>query len=273
MKHRSVSIGRVCVGHGSPLVMISGPCVIESRRHCLGMAKKLKALAAQCRVKLIFKASYDKANRTSLKSYRGPGLTKGLEILREVREEFGLPVLTDVHSIEEAETAAEVVDCLQLPAFLCRQTDLVLALGRTGRPVNIKKAQFLAPADMAHVIAKIESTGNRKILLTERGTSFGYHDLVADMRSLVRMRELGYPVIFDATHSVQSPGGAGGVSGGEGALAPDLARAAAATGCDAVFCETHERPERALSDGANAVRLSELRKLWPILKKIDTICR
>jgi 2-dehydro-3-deoxyphosphooctonate aldolase (KDO 8-P synthase) len=273
MKSRNLSIGGVSIGRRQPLVMISGPCVIESRRHCVGLARKLKALATDCRVKLVFKASYDKANRTSLKSYRGPGIVKGLEILREVKEEFGLPVLTDVHSVDEVEEAAEVADCLQLPAFLCRQTDLVLALGQSGKPVNIKKAQFLAPGDMAHVIAKIESTGCRRILLTERGSTFGYHDLVADMRSLARLRELGYPVIFDATHSVQSPGGAGGVSGGDGALAPGLARAAVAAGCDAVFCETHEKPEQALSDGANAIRLSDLRKLWPLLKKIDTLCR
>lgn len=273
MKRRSVSIANVSIGHGHPLVMISGPCVIESRRHCVSLAGKLKAMASKMRIKLVFKASYDKANRTSIDSYRGPGVDKGLDILRAVKEEHGLPVLTDIHTIAEAEAAADVVDCLQVPAFLSRQTDLVLAAASTGLPVNVKKAQFMAPGDMRHVIAKIESTGNRGILLTERGASFGYHNLVADMRSLVRMRELGYPVVFDATHSVQSPGGAGDVSGGDGDLAPALARAAVATGCDAVFCETHENPARALSDGANAIRLSELRKLWPLLKKIDTLCR
>lgn len=270
-KTRSIAVGPVGIGGTHPLVLIAGPCVIESRKACLDLARDLVALARRDKVPLIFKASYDKANRTSHTSYRGPGLTKGLDILREVKERYGVPVLVDVHTEQEVPLAARVADILQLPAFLCRQTDLVLALGESGRPVNIKKGQFLAPADIRHVIAKIESTGNRKIVLTERGASFGYNNLVADMRSLLIMRAFGYPVVFDATHSVQLPGGAGTVTGGDGRWAPYLARAAAAVGCDGIFLETHRDPARARSDKANAVPLKQVRDLWRQLARIDRL--
>jgi len=253
------------------LVLIAGPCVIESREGCLALAGKLAALAESEHIPFIFKASYDKANRTSVDAYRGPGIEKGLAILHEVRERYGVPVITDVHTAAEARQAAAVVDAIQIPAFLCRQTDLLLAAGETGIPVNIKKGQFLAPADMAHVVAKVESTGNRKIIVTERGSSFGYNNLVADMRSLLELQDLGYPVTFDATHSVQRPGGAGSRSGGDGQWAPYLARAAVAVGCDAVFIETHVRPEVARSDGANAIPFSKMRKLWTTLRAIDDV--
>jgi 2-dehydro-3-deoxyphosphooctonate aldolase (KDO 8-P synthase) len=259
---RTVRIGGVPVGGRHPLALIAGPCVIESRRACLSLAERLAALADEWAIPFVFKASYDKANRTSIDSYRGPGLAEGLDILAEVRSRFGVPVLTDVHTPEQAAAAAAAVDAIQIPAFLCRQTDLVIAAAETGRPVNVKKAQFMAPEDMAQVIAKIERAGNRRILLTERGSSFGYRNLVADMRSLPLMRELGCPAVFDATHSVQRPGGAGDRSGGDGRFAPVLARAAAAAGCDALFLETHPRPARALSDGANAIPLVQLKKLW-----------
>ena len=220
---------------------------------------------------LVFKASYDKANRSSIRSFRGPGLRAGLDALREIKERFGVPVLTDVHSEEEAETAAETVDVLQIPAFLCRQTDLVVAAARTGRPVNIKKGQFLAPWDMRHVIAKVESTGHRNVLLTERGCSFGYNNLVVDMRSLLVMRSFNYPVVFDATHSVQLPGAGENGTAGDGRWAPHLARAAVATGCDAVFVETHTQPMRAKSDKDNVIRLAALPRLIGALKAIDDI--
>lgn len=266
-----VKIGPVSVGGDRPLAMIAGPCVIESRKGCLDLAARLADLAAEMRIPLIFKASYDKANRTSLESYRGPGLAKGLEVLAEVKARHGLPLLTDVHSVAEVGPVAEVCDVLQIPAFLCRQTDLVLAVGASGRVVNVKKAQFMAPWDIRPVVAKIESTGNRRILLTERGASFGYNNLVADMRSLLVMRETGYPVVFDATHSVQKPGGAGHASGGDARWAPALARAAVAAGCDAVFLETHVRPERALSDSANAIPLRNVAGLWRQLAAIDAV--
>ena len=269
MAVKTVEIGKWRMGGKSPLVLIAGPCVIESRKGCLALAEKLVKMARAEKISFVFKASYDKANRTSHKSFRGPGLSKGLEILAEVKERFGVPVLTDVHSEAEVALAAPVVDILQLPAFLCRQTDLVLALGESGKVVNIKKGQFLAPWDVRHVIAKVESTGNRKIILTERGCSFGYNNLVSDMRSLLIMREFGYPVVFDATHSVQMPGGAGDHSGGDGRWAPYLARAAVATGCDGVFIETHLRPEEALSDRENAIPFAALKLLWRQLMAID----
>ena len=268
---RTVDIGGVRVGGKSPLALIAGPCVIESRDGCLTLARRLARLAREESIPLIFKASYDKANRSSHRSYRGPGLSAGLEILAEIKKSVGLPVLTDVHGTEEIERVAEVADVLQIPAFLCRQTDLVIGAAATGKPVNVKKGQFLAPADVGNIIAKIESTGNRKILITERGVSFGYRNLVADMRSLPALRQFGYPVVFDATHSVQRPGGQGDHSGGEGELAPCLARAAVAVGCDAVFVETHLRPEEALSDRDNMVPFSRLRKLWRTLRRIDEI--
>jgi len=268
---RTVSVGGVKVGGAHPLVLIAGPCVIESREICLEIAGRLARLAHRCKIPLIFKASYDKANRTSVRSFRGPGLRRGLEILREVKERYGLPVLTDVHTPAEAAEVAQVADVLQLPAFLCRQTDLVLALGATGKPVNVKKGQFLAPWDVRHIIGKLESTGNRNILLTERGATFGYNNLVADMRSLLIMREFGYPVVFDATHSVQRPGAGQDASSGEARWAPALARAAVATGCDAVFVETHVQPREALSDRDNTLPLSALGELWTVLRRIDEV--
>lgn len=270
-KQRTVRVGSIAIGGKSPLVFISGPCVIENRSQTMGLAKRLATWADESDIPLIFKASYDKANRTSVHAYRGPGLDKGLAILREVKERYGLPILTDVHRVEEVNGAAEVADILQLPAFLCRQTDLVTALGQSGRIVNIKKGQFLAPWDVRHIIGKIEATGNRRILLTERGCSFGYNNLVADMRSLLVMREFGYPVIFDATHSVQLPGAGDGGTAGDGRWAPPLARAAVATGCDGVFFETHRNPPKALSDKDNAIRLSAVPKLVAELTAIDAI--
>lgn len=259
---RTVHIGNVRIGGWQPLALIAGPCVIESRALCLELVGRLVDWARRERVPFVFKASYDKANRTSHRSFRGPGLSRGLDILREVKERWGVPILTDVHAETEVPLAARVADVLQLPAFLCRQTDLVLALGESGLPVNIKKGQFLAPWEVRHIIAKLESTGNRRITVTERGTSFGYNNLVADMRSLLILREFGYPVIFDATHSVQLPGGAGDASGGDSRWAPALARAAVATGCDGLFLETHQQPAKALSDRANVVALAVLKQLW-----------
>lgn len=262
----------VSFGDGG-LTFIAGPCVIESREMVLDLAKRLTALAKKLKAKLIFKASFDKANRTSVDSFRGPGLEKGLEVLAEVRSTFDVPVLTDIHEPWQAKPVAEVCDVLQIPAFLARQTDLVVAAGETGAVVNVKKGQFMAPEDMAQVIRKIESTGNRRIVLCERGASFGYHNLVADMRSLLIMRELGYPVVMDATHSVQRPGGLGTGSGGDGKYAPAIARAAVATGVDGVFMETHMNPKVAKSDAANAIRFAELEKLWKVLLQIHADIR
>ena len=270
---KAVTVGGVKIGGKAPLALMAGPCVIESRKGCLDLARRLVRMARDEEIPFVFKASYDKANRTSIASYRGPGLEAGLDILAEVREKYGVPVLTDVHTAEEAVRAAKVVDIIQVPAFLCRQTDLLVAAGETGIPVNIKKGQFLAPGDMVNVIAKVESTGNRKIIVTERGASFGYNNLVADMRSLPEMRAFGYPVVFDATHSVQRPGGAGTSSGGDARLAPCLARAAVAAGCDGVFIETHVNPAEALSDGANAIPFAQMRKLWKKLRAIDEIVK
>ena len=269
MAGRVIDCGGVKFGGRHPLALLAGPCVIESREGCLDIAARLARLARSKGIPLVFKASYDKANRSSLRGYRGPGLERGLEILAEVKARYGLPLITDVHTVAEARRAAEVVDIIQIPAFLCRQTDLVVACGETGKIVNVKKGQFMAPWDMKNVIEKIESTGNRRILLTERGASFGYNMLVADMRSLLVMREFGYPVIFDATHSVQRPGGAGDRSSGDGRWAPALARAAVATGCDGVFLETHPNPEQALSDKDNTVPLASLGRLWAVLRSID----
>ena len=272
-KNKTVRVGSVAIGGGRPFVLIAGPCVIESRKMTLRIARALKEITAKVKAPLIFKASYDKANRTSVKSFRGPGWAEGLDILAEVRREFKIPVLSDVHNPQEIEQAAGVLDVLQIPAFLCRQTDLLLEAGKTGKPVNIKKGQFLAPWDMAQVVKKVESTGNRNILLTERGTSFGYNTLVSDFRSLSIMRETGYPVVFDATHSVQQPGGLGTASGGQSEYIPLLARCAVAAGCDAVFLETHPNPAKALSDGANMLPLSALKKLLIDLQAIDKIIK
>jgi 2-dehydro-3-deoxyphosphooctonate aldolase (KDO 8-P synthase) len=237
------------------------------------LARRLSSLARRLGVAYVFKASFDKANRTSVDSFRGPGIRDGLDILAEIRERFDVPVLTDIHEPWQAKPAAEVCDILQIPAFLARQTDLVVAAGETGAVINVKKGQFMAPEDMAQVIRKIESTGNRRIVLCERGASFGYRNLVADMRSLPIMRELGYPVVMDATHSVQRPGGLGTGSGGDGRFAPAIARAAVATGVDGVFMETHIDPPSAKSDSANALKFSEIAKLWKVLTKIHDIVR
>ncbi len=269
MKVRKVEVDKGVAFGGDRLVFIAGPCVIESRAMALDLARRLSLLAARLKVPYIFKASFDKANRTSVDSFRGPGIEKGLDILAEIRERFNVPVLTDVHEPWQCARAAQVCDVLQIPAFLARQTDLVTAAGETGAVVNVKKGQFMAPEDMANVIAKIASTGNRRIVLCERGASFGYRNLVADMRSLLIMREMGYPVVFDATHSVQRPGGLGTGSGGDGRFAPALARAAVATGVDGVFMETHVTPAKALSDAANAIAFRNVEALWRKLLAID----
>ncbi len=269
-KIEKVKVGDVVFG-GRALAFIAGPCVIESVDGVMKLAARLVSLAADIGVPLIFKASFDKANRTSLDSYRGPGLAEGLAILKEVRDRFDVPVLTDIHETWQAEPVARVVDILQIPAFLSRQTDLLVAAAETGRAVNVKKGQFMAPEDMVNVVEKIRRCGNNRIILTERGASFGYRNLVADMRSLLIMRELGCPVVFDATHSVQRPGGAGTESGGDGRWAPALARAAVATGVDGVFMETHLNPAEALSDKANAVAFSKLKKLWLQLRAIHEL--
>ena len=266
---REVICGMVPVGGGQPLVLIAGPCVIEDEAQTLAIAHRLKALTQELSLPWIFKASYDKANRTSLRSFRGPGLRSGLRILQRVREEVGVPVLSDVHRFEEIEPAASVLDVLQVPAFLCRQTDFVQAVAATGKAVNVKKGQFLAPWDVRHIVEKVEATGNRNLLLTERGTSFGYNNLVADMRSLTVLRQMGYPVVFDATHSVQLPGGQGDRSGGQREFVPALARAAVAVGCDALFLEVHPHPDRALSDGPNAVALETLPSLLADVLAVD----
>ena len=266
---KQVKIGKVKIGGDAPLALISGPCVIESLEICLLIAEKLKELSEKHKIPLIFKASYDKANRTSYKSYRGPGIKKGLKILARIGREFDLPVLTDVHSVEEAKMAGDEVDVLQIPAFLCRQTDLLIAAGKTKKPVNVKKGQFLAPWDVQHIIQKIESTGNKNVILTERGSSFGYNTLIVDMKSLPQMAALGYPVIFDATHSVQKPGGHGSMSGGDREMVPCLARAAVAAGCNGVFLETHTDPDKALSDRDNSVDVETIGGLWEVLVKIN----
>jgi 2-dehydro-3-deoxyphosphooctonate aldolase (KDO 8-P synthase) len=253
---------------GGALAIIAGPCVIESEEACLRHAARLAEISRVAKVGLVFKSSFDKANRTSITSYRGPGLEPGLKILARIKRETGLPILTDIHEPQQCALAAEVADILQVPAFLARQTDLLLAAARTERVVNLKKGQFLAPWDMRPAIAKIESTGNRKILLTERGASFGYNNLVSDMRSLVIMRSYGYPVVFDATHSVQLPGAGGEHSTGQREFVAPLARAAVATGVDAIFMEVHEDPDRALSDGANSYRLDQVRTLIDNLKRV-----
>ena len=270
---RRVEAGGVAFGGGAALALIAGPCVMESRELVGETAERLATWAGEAGVPLVYKASYDKANRTSARAFRGPGLAKGLEWLAEVKERWGFPVLVDVHRPEDAAAAGEVADILQLPAFLCRQTDLVLALGETGRVVNIKKGQFLSPWDVRHIIGKVESTGNRNILLTERGASFGYGNLVADMRSLLVMREFGYPVVFDATHSVQMPGGRAEGTGGDGRWVPYLSRAACAAGVDGLFWETHPKPEEALSDKDNMLPLDAVPGLWGQCVAADAIAR
>ena len=275
MTTATVKVGPVTIGGGAPLALIGGPCAIEGEKHALMTAERLAIIAADRKVGFIYKSSYDKANRSSLRSYRGPGLVEGLRILRKVRDTLRVPVLSDVHAVSEVAPAAEVLDVLQIPAFLCRQTDLIVAASRTGKPVNVKKGQFVAPRDMKHVVDKVLSTGNRDLLLTERGATFGYNNLVVDMRSLADMRALGVPVVFDATHSVQLPGAGGDRSGGERQYVPALARAAVAFGVDALFMEMHEDPDRTmpdgqpLSDGPNMLRIDDLPALLDQLRGIE----
>lgn len=273
MNMHPVTIGSITIGTGYPLVLIGGPCAIEGESFMLDVATRLRDMAAKAGVPFIFKSSYDKANRTSIRSYRGPGLCAGLEILQKIKDVVGVPVLSDVHTVEEVKPAAEVLDVLQIPAFLCRQTDLVVAAARTGKPVNVKKGQFLAPWDTKNIVEKVRSVGNDHVLLTERGASFGYNNLVADMRSLVIMRSFDVPVVFDATHSVQLPGGAGTASSGQREFVPHLARAAVATGCDALFMEIHPDPDHAPSDGPNMLRLEDLPALLAQITQIDRIVR
>jgi 2-dehydro-3-deoxyphosphooctonate aldolase (KDO 8-P synthase) len=268
-----VTVGPVTFANDRPLCLISGPCQIESLDHALMLAETLAGFCADLGIGYVFKASYDKANRSSLKGVRGVGMEAGLDILAAVRDRVGCPVLTDVHGPDHCARAAEAVDILQIPAFLCRQTDLLLAAGETGRAVNVKKGQFLAPWDVGNIVEKIETTGNRRILLTERGASFGYNMLVSDMRSLPIMARTGYPVVFDATHSVQLPGGLGASSGGQAEFVPTLARAAVAAGTSAVFIETHEDPARSPSDGPNMVRLDEMAALLRSLKALDDVVK
>jgi 2-dehydro-3-deoxyphosphooctonate aldolase (KDO 8-P synthase) len=268
-----VTFGSAAVGSGAPLTFILGPCVIESADHALGMATAIKDVAARCGVPVVFKASFDKANRTSRSSFRGPGLEPGLAILADIRARTRLPVLTDIHEPGQAAAAADVVDVLQIPAFLCRQTDLLVAAARTGKPVNVKKGQFMAPNDMRHVIDKITAEGNRAVTITERGTSFGYNNLVVDMRSLPMLRALGYPVVFDVTHSLQLPGAGNGVTVGLAEYIEPLASAGVAAGVDAVFMEVHDNPSAAKSDAANALRLDLLEPLIQKLIRIDAAAR
>jgi len=270
---REVRVGNAVFGGGRPLVLIAGPCVIENLEHTLRTAEVLKGIAARLGIGLVFKASYDKANRTSVTSFRGPGIDAGLEILARVKSEFGLPVLSDVHDLAQIAPAAEVLDVLQIPAFLSRQTDLLAAAGATGRVVNVKKGQFLAPWDMRNAVGKLESVGNRNILLTERGASFGYNNLVVDMRSLPIMRETGCPVIFDATHAVQLPGGAGTASSGQRQFVGTLSRAAVGAGIDGLFWEVHEDPDRALCDGPNSLPLDQVEGQLRQILAIDAIVK
>jgi len=267
------SVGKIKFGAGAPLFLIAGPCVIESEGHALMMAEKLGAVAAELGVPYIFKASYDKANRSSVSSYRGPGLKNGLKILAKIKKKTGLAVLTDVHQASEVEAAAEVCDILQIPAFLSRQTDLLVAAGKSGRVVNIKKGQFLSPAEMGNAAEKVTSTGNEKIILTERGNSFGYQNLVVDMRSFPIMRKFGYPVVFDVTHSVQLPGREGKSSGGQPEFIEPLARAGVAAGVDGIFLEVHDNPAKALSDGSNALPLGQFRALMEKIVALGGLVR
>ena len=268
-----VAIGDVVIGGGRPLVLIGGPCVIESEGHALELAHAIREIAGRCRVPFIFKASFDKANRTSLRSFRGPGLEEGLRVLARVKERVGVPILTDIHEPSQAAAAAAVVDVLQIPAFLSRQTDLIVAAAKTGCVVNLKKGQFLAPSDMGHVIEKVTSSGNQRILVTERGFSFGYHNLVVDMRVFPMLRALGYPVIYDVTHSLQLPGGGDGVTAGQAQYIDSMAAAGVATGVDGIFLEIHERPAQAQSDAQTVLRLDRLEPLLNRLAGISAIAK
>jgi 2-dehydro-3-deoxyphosphooctonate aldolase (KDO 8-P synthase) len=266
---RQISIKNIKIGDKNPLVLIAGPCVIESERHCLDTAKRIKDIAAKLNIPYIFKSSFDKANRLSIDSYRGPGIKKGLEILHTVKQKLKIPVLSDIHCQKDISEAASVLDIIQIPAFLCRQTDIVVACALTGKVINIKKGQFLAPWDILPIIKKIESTGNKSILITERGVCFGYNNLVSDFRSLEIMRKFNYPVIYDATHSVQLPGGKGKVSSGQREFVEGLSRAAVAFGCDGLFLEVHPNPDKAPCDGPNMINLKSLEKLLKQIKNIE----
>ena len=268
-----IAFGSLRLGGSNSLFLIAGPCVIESEAHARGLAEKVTRIAADGQIPYIFKASYDKANRSSVGSFRGPGLTEGLKILAKIKADLKLPILTDIHEPSHAAPAAEVADVLQIPAFLARQTDLLVAAGKTGRVINIKKPQFVSPADMKNAIEKVVSTGNTKIILTERGSSFGYQNLVVDFRGIPQMKKFGYPIVFDATHSVQLPGGQGHASGGQPEFIEPLARAAVAAGVDGLFLETHENPAAALSDGANALPLAQLPALLSRMKELSTLVR
>jgi 2-dehydro-3-deoxyphosphooctonate aldolase (KDO 8-P synthase) len=272
-KTKEVKIGNIKIGGDNPLVLIAGPCSIESASSAMRHAKALKDITGRLGVSFVYKASYDKANRTSIDSFRGPGLKKGLEILKAIKEGLGVPVLSDVHCKEDMKAAAKVLDVIQIPAFLSRQTDLILAAAQTGKTINIKKGQFLAPWDMRHIIRKVESAGNKNIVLTERGVSFGYNNLVSDFRSVLIMKDLGYPVVYDATHSVQMPGGLGDKSSGERRFIPYLSMAAVVCGADGIFVEVHENPDKALSDGPNMVKLDELEAMLMKLKRIERVVK
>ena len=273
MKSHHVKVGSLNIGNDLALVLIAGPCQMESRAHALEVAAALKDIAAKAGIGLIYKTSFDKANRTSVSGKRGLGLKDALPVFAEIKEKYGLPMLTDIHEIEHCQPVSEVVDVMQIPAFLCRQTDLLLAAGKTKACINVKKGQFLAPWDMANVVAKVESTGNKRILVTERGVSFGYNTLVTDMRSLPIMAKTGYPVVMDATHAVQQPGGQGTSSGGDRAFAPVIARAAVAVGIAAVFLETHPDPDHAPSDGPNMIRLKDMAGILATLKALDQVAK
>jgi len=270
---REIRVGEIYIGKDNPLILISGPCVIESEDQALESAKRLKEITSKLNIPFIFKSSYDKANRSSVDSFRGPGLKKGLEILKRIKKELNVPLLSDVHCRRDIEESAKVLDVIQIPAFLCRQTDLIIAAAQTKKVINVKKGQFLAPWDVKYILEKIESTGNRNILITERGVCFGYNNLVSDFRSLTILRGFGYPVIYDATHSVQLPGGKGKVSGGQREFVCPLARAAVAFGCDGLFIEVHKSPDKALSDGPNMIDFKTLENLLREIKKIEGVLK
>jgi 2-dehydro-3-deoxyphosphooctonate aldolase (KDO 8-P synthase) len=268
-----INIANTKLGGNNPIYIIAGPCVIESEDIVFSTAERLKQICKRLGLPLLFKSSYDKANRTSLNSYRGPGIDKGLKILSDVRSKFNIPVISDIHSVDEVKPASQVLDALQIPAFLCRQTDLILSASRTGKPVNVKKGQFLSPWDVKNIIDKFTSTGNQNLFITERGTSFGYNNLVVDFRGLPIMRSLGYPVIFDVTHSLQLPGGQGSCSGGQREFAEPFVRAAVAAGVDGLFMEVHPEPDKALCDGSNMIKLNDMEKILAIVKVIDELIR
>ena len=273
MKEKEIKVGKIKIGRGNPLVLIAGPCVIESEAICLSVAKRIKEICQRLNIPFIFKSSFDKANRTSIDSFRGPGIKKGLGVLAKLKQRLNIPVLSDVHCKEQIPEAARVLDVIQIPAFLCRQTDILLSAARTGKVINIKKGQFLAPWDIQAIIKKLESVGNKNILITERGVSFGYNNLVSDLRALAIISDFGYPVIYDVTHSVQLPSSLGKASGGERRFIPGLTRAAVAFGCDGLFIEVHPHPEKALCDGPNMIGLIQLEEILKQAKSIEKVCK